>query len=142
MNIPLLPRRAFLKTVAGAAATAALGAPFRSEAAAGKIKLGMDNFSVRALGWKASQLLDYADSLKLDTLFISDLEAFDSLEEGYLRDVKAKADALKIELYTGSWSICPSSTRFRKDWGTAEEHLTTGIRVSKTLGSPVFRVVL
>ncbi len=144
MNHSLLPRRAFLKTVAGAAATTVLGSSVRSEGAIepGKIKLGMDNFAVRAMGWKASRLLDHAASLKLDTLFISDLEAYESLDEGYLRDVKAKADSLKIELYTGSWSICPTSTRFRKDWGSAEEHLQTGIRVSKALGSPVFRVVL
>lgn len=32
--------------------------------------------------------------------------------------------------------------RFKKNWGTAEEHLRTGIRVAKALGSPVYRVVL
>ena len=42
----------------------------------------------------------------------------------------------------GSWSICPTSVRFKPKWGTAEEHLRTGIRVAKALGSPVFRVVL
>jgi sugar phosphate isomerase/epimerase len=102
----------------------------------------MDNFAVRAMGWKAPQLLDYAASLKLDSLLISDLDAYDSLEDSHLREVKAKADGLKIDLYAGSWSICPTSVRFKKNWGTAEEHLTTGIRVSKALGSPVFRVIL
>ncbi|HSI15908.1 MAG TPA: sugar phosphate isomerase/epimerase [Chthoniobacter sp.] len=134
------PRRQFLKTLAAAAAAT----PFanRAHAATPKIKLGLDNFAVRAMGWKAPQLLDYAASLKLDTLLISDLQAYDSIEDSHLREVKAKADALKIEIYTGSWSICPTSVRFKKDWGTAEEHLTTGIRVSKALGSPVFRVIL
>lgn len=32
--------------------------------------------------------------------------------------------------------------RFKKNWGPAEEHLRTGIRVAKALGSPVYRVVL
>ena len=151
-----LSRRSFLKGLAaGAAASAASTSLLSQELPEGtrdnlalvtktkpKIKLGLDNFAVRAMGWKAPQLLDYAASLHLDTLFISDLDAYDSLDDGALRDVKAKADALKIELYAGSWSICPTSTRFKKNWGTAEEHLTTGIRVAKTLGSPVFRVVL
>ncbi len=107
-----------------------------------KIKLGMDNFSVRAMGWKAAQLLDYAATLKLDTLFISDLDAYESLDDAALREVKKKADDLGLALYAGSWSICPTSTVFKNKWGTAEEHVATGIRVAKTLGSPVFRVVL
>jgi sugar phosphate isomerase/epimerase len=147
------PRRTFLKTLLAGTAATVTGAhaaeTFAAETdktlltkARPRIKLGLDNFAVRALGWKAAQLLDYAASLNLDTLFISDLDAYESLEEAHLHEVKAKADALKIELYAGSWSICPTSTRFKKNWGTAEEHLTTGIRVAKTLGSPVFRVVL
>lgn len=134
------PRRHFLKTLAAAAAAT----PFanRARAAAPKIKLGMDNFAVRAMGWKAPQLLDYAAALKLDAILISDLDAYDSLEDAYLRDVKAKAAALKIDIYTGSWSICPTSVRFKKNWGTAEEHLMTGIRVTKALGASVFRVIL
>jgi len=147
------PRRDFLKTLlAGTTALATVGATGRAFAAdieatsltkaRPRIKLGLDNFAVRAMGWKAPQLLDYAASLNLDTLFISDLDAYDSLDDAHLKEVKAKADQLKIELYAGSWSICPTSTRFKKNWGTAEEHLTTGIRVAKTLGSPVFRVVL
>lgn len=102
----------------------------------------MDNFSIRAFGWKAPELIDYAAGLKLDTLFISDLEALGALDDAALREVKAKADHLGLALYVGSWSICPTSTRFKDTWGTAEEHLQTGIRVAKTLGSPVFRVVL
>ncbi len=137
---PTFPRRHFLKTLMATTTTAALAG--RAFAAAPKIKLGMDNFAVRAMGWKAPRLLDYAASLKLDTILISDLDAYDSLDDSYLREVKAKADAVKVEIYAGSWSICPTSVRFKKTWGTAEEHLTTGIRVAKTLGSPVFRVVL
>jgi sugar phosphate isomerase/epimerase len=137
---PALPRRRFLKSIA--AATAAGVCAGQARAATPKNKLGMDNFAVRAMGWKAPQLLDYAASLRLDSILISDLDAYDSLDDGYLREVRAKADALKIKVYAGSWSICPTSVRFKKNWGTAEEHLTTGIRVAKTLGSPVFRVIL
>lgn len=136
-------RRSFLTGV-GAAATTALVA--RSSAAASpatpKIKLGIDNFAVRAMQWKAPALIDYAASLRLDTLLISDLDAFESLEEAKLKEVRRQADAAGIALYLGSWSICPTSKSFRPNRGTAEEHLRLGIRSAKTLGSPVFRVVL
>jgi len=106
------------------------------------LKLGIDNFAVRAMGWKAKELIDYAAELEVDSLFITDLYAFESFEDGYLRDLKQRADDKNLLLYVGSWSICPTSLRFKKDWGTAEEHLALGIRVAKALGSPVFRVVL
>lgn len=134
-------RREFLKLTAAAALASAVPA-IAAPAAELKIPLGMDNFAVRGMGWKASQLLDYAAGLKLDTLFISDLDAYESLEEAPLRDVKAKADGLGIKLYVGSWSICPSSVRFKKNWGTPDEHIALGLRVARTLGSPVFRVIL
>lgn len=140
-------RRSFLNGLAAAAAVGAtrplIGASSRpSSAAIPKIKLGMDNFAVRAMAWKAPALIDYAATLKLDTLLISDLDAFESLDDGNLRDVKRKADDAGIGLYLGSWSICPTSKVFRPNRGTAEEHLRLGIRVAKILGSPVFRVVL
>ena len=134
-------RRSFLKSLT----TAALSAPlFAAENAAPKtkIKLGMDNFAVRAMGWKAAQLLDYAASLKLDALLISDLDAYDSLDDAALRDIGKKARDLGIDLFAGSWSICPTSKSFKNKWGTAEEHVALGIRVAKALGAPVFRVIL
>lgn len=106
------------------------------------LKLGIDNFAVRAMEWKAPRLIEYAAELECDSLLISDLLAFDSLEDAHLREIKAQADAKGISLYLGSWSICPTSVRFKKDWGTAEEHLRLGLRCAKTLGSPVFRVIL
>jgi len=75
-----LPRRTFLKTTAlatiGAAAIGTAVAQSPAPTNRRKIKLGLDNFSVRAMGWKATALIDYAASLKTDSLFISDLDAF------------------------------------------------------------------
>ena len=136
-----LARRSFLKTVALASLATRMTASAQPAARRG-IKLGMDNFAVRAMNWKAKELIDYAAGLKLDTLLISDLEAYESLENDALREVKKQADDRGLALYAGSWSICPTSVRFKKNWGTAEEHLRLGLRVAKALGSPVFRVVL
>jgi sugar phosphate isomerase/epimerase len=107
-----------------------------------KLKLGFDNFSIRAMRWKAPQQIEYASTLKLDVLFISDLDSYESLEDAYLQDQAKKARDLGLEIYAGGWSICPTSKFFRNKWGTAEEHLATGIRVAKALGSPVYRCLL
>jgi sugar phosphate isomerase/epimerase len=136
-------RRHFLAALSGAAASyvvpkSAFGAP----AALLPIALGIDNFAVRAMGWKAPELIQYAAKLHLDTLFLSDLDCLPSFEEPQLAEIKAQADAAALKLYVGSWSICPTSPRFKPKWGTAEEHLRLGIRVAKSLGSPVFRVIL
>jgi sugar phosphate isomerase/epimerase len=137
MHHASVSRRSFLAT-----STLAVGAAAFAQEAKPRIKVGLDNFAVRAMQWKAAKLLDFAAELKCDTLFISDLDSYESLEDAALRDVKKKADDLGIELYAGGWSICPTSKAFRPKWGTAEEHLRTGIRVAKVLGSPVYRVVL
>ena len=94
------------------------------------------------MGWKAGELIDYAATLKCDSLFITDLFAFESFTPRYLREVKRQADDKGIALYAGSWSLCPTSVTFKDDWGTAAEHLQLGVRVCKALGSPVFRVIL
>jgi sugar phosphate isomerase/epimerase len=140
MNSLPLDRRAFISTLSLATAGALLS-PARAAGAA-KIRLGMDNFAVRGMGWKAPELLDYAASLKLDSILISDLDAYTSFDDAYLREVRKKADEVGVAIYAGSWSICPTSKRFKPTWGTAEEHLRLGLRVAKALGSPVFRVVL
>lgn len=135
---PMPTRRSFLAQLA----TAIVAAPLLGTEARPRIKLGYDNFAVRGMGWKAPQLIDYAAQLKCDTLFISDLVSYDSLDDVALADVKAKADDAGVELYVGGWSICPTSKSFKPDWGTADEHLRLGLRVAEKLGSPVFRAVL
>lgn len=144
-DYPHADRRTFLKTVSTAAAGFALAGGVAAEEITDspkRIKLGFDNFSVRAMGWKAGALLDYAASLKLDSILISDLDAYENFTEPYLKGIGAKAKDLGIELHAGTWSICPTSKYFKNKWGTAEEHLALGIRVAKTLGSPVLRAVL
>ncbi len=135
-----LDRRTFLK--AGIAATAAIAAAPESFAQERKTKLGLDNFAVRAMKWKADALIDYAAQLKTDSLFITDFYAFENFEDGYLTGLRKKAADKGLEIQLGTWSICPTSRTFKKDWGTAEEHLALGIRMAKALGSPVLRVIL
>src|SRR6185295_1835157 len=98
-------RRSFLTGLATATTAVATRPLFAASAKSAplKIKLGMDNFAVRAMGWKAPDLIDYAASLKLDSLLISDLDALGSLEEANLREIRRHAGAAGIDLYAGSW---------------------------------------
>ncbi len=108
----------------------------------GGIKIGLDHFAVRGTDWKAGEYLDYAASLKLDTLFLSELNVFENFEDAYLADLKSKADAAGLQFYVGTGCICPTSTRWKDTYGTPEEHLKLTIRLAKALGSPVARCYL
>ncbi len=145
MNVQTQSRRDFLKTAAViGAASAVASSPLSSAEPVRRrgIKLGLDNFSVRAMKWNAAQLIDYAAKLNTDSLFITDLGPFESRDDAYLRDLARRAADHSLQIHLGSWSICPTSKAFKKDWGTAEEHLALGLRMARALGSPVFRVVL
>ena len=107
-----------------------------------KLKLGFDNYSIRALKWKARRILDYAAALKVDTVLLSDLDVYESLGEPYLKDLRARADDLGIEVQVGMLSICPGSKLFSNRFGTAEEQLKLTLRIARTLGSRVARCVL
>lgn len=138
-------RRSFL--VGGATALGAFTLPKPGSAApepaqAAPLKLGFDNFSVRALKWKAPRLIEHAVSLGCDVLLISDLDAFESHDPAALRDLGRQARDQGVELQVGTLSVCPTSTRFSDRWGTAEEHLRLLVRVAREIGSPVARCVL
>ena len=154
-----LDRRRFLQTIAAASAAGALGTRLSAQIPTDvlaapkptnlalvtnlKIKLGMDNFAVRAMGWKAPQLLDYAASLKLDTLLISDLDAYDSLDDAHLREVKAKGRRARRSKSTPARGASARLRSASKRPGAPPRNIcASGIRVAKTLGSPVFRVIL
>lgn len=131
-------RRSFLAQSLAATAAASL-----SQAATGsKLALGLDHFAVRATGWKAAQFIDYAASLKLDTMFISELHVFENFEEAYLKSLKEQADRAGLKLYVGTGCVCKTANRWKDTYGTPEEHLSLTIRIAKTLGSPVARCYL
>jgi len=144
-------RRRFLRSTGLAAATAATATtpvtlaadgPSDTTTAPPRLKLGFDNFSLRALGWKAPQVIEYAAAQKCDALLLSDLDVYENHTPEHLATVGKQARDAGIELHVGTLSICPTSTRFDKKWGTAEELLTLLIKVAEATGSRVARCVL
>ncbi len=141
-----ITRRWFLGTVAGAtawgAATGSLTGLGTGFARNRGIRLGFDNFSIRACGWDASAILDYAAGLHLDTVFFSDLEVLGSHEDGDLMRLRRKAEDLGLHLHVGTGSVCPTSSSFDSRYGSGVERLRLTLRVARLLGSPVARCYL
>ncbi|HUF63140.1 MAG TPA: sugar phosphate isomerase/epimerase [Verrucomicrobiales bacterium] len=140
-------RRRFLGH--GAAAYAAASLSSRAAGQTGSapeakppLKLGLDNFSVRAMGWKAEELIDYAANLKVDALLLSDLDVYRSHEAPHLAELRQRAADAGVELHAGTGGICPTSERFDRKWGSATKHLQLALRVAAGLGSPVVRCYL
>ena len=104
--------------------------------------LGFDNFSIRGLGWKAEQLIEYASKQKVDALLFSDLDVYESHEKGYLSEIRQESKKQGIALQAGTGGICPTSAKFNDKYGSAEEHLRLLIRVAKAVGSSVARCYL
>ncbi|MBM4021689.1 MAG: TIM barrel protein [Planctomycetes bacterium] len=141
-GLPRSTRRALLAATAGIVGWAAT-APAKTAPRRRGIPLGFDNFAVRGLGWDARQLIDHAERLRCDSLFVTDFGPFRGRhDDASLGEIRRYAADHGVGLVLGSWSVCPTSRTFKRDWGTAEEHLALGIRMASALASPAFRVIL
>ncbi len=104
------------------------------------IKLGFDSYSIRAFEWKAIQLLDYAAGLKLDTVQLSSLGDYESLEPAHLQKVKDHASRLGVEIDAGTGCICSTSASYNAaKQGDPREYLLNGLRVAHAVGAKSMR---
>jgi sugar phosphate isomerase/epimerase len=103
------------------------------------VKLGFDSYSLRAFQWKALQLLDYAAGLQLDTVQISSLHDYESLDPAHLSQVRERAGRLGITIDAGMGCICPSSASYDAKEGSPAAYLERGLRVAKAVGATCMR---
>jgi len=126
-------RRTFLQTSSAAALGAAANMPGEG------IRLGFDTFSIRDFHWKDIQYLDYAASLKLDTVQLSSLNDYESLDPEHLAKVKDHAERVGVIIDAGIGCIC----NVAKSWNAKEEnptaYLRKGLRVAKAVGAHTMR---
>lgn len=110
------------------------------------VRLGVDTYTLRALGWKAFEMLDYASKIGLDSVQFSELPHLGTMEqaqdESYLGRVRAHAENLGIRIEAGTWGVCPTNPGFNRKYGSAPEQLGTAIRVASILGSETVRCVM
>jgi 3-oxoisoapionate decarboxylase len=111
-------------------------------AAAGKVKFGLDLFSLRSQGWAPIQHLDFCAKWGIQVVHFSEVRFLGSLEEENLKQVRAHAGKLGIEVEIGMLSICPTATNFNKSQGTAEEQLLRMAAAARIVGSRIVRCVL
>jgi len=139
-----IKRRGFLGAIA-ATGLAQLANPANSSGThiPGRTRIGFDNFSVRAFDWKAPRLIQYAASLKVDTLLLSDMEVYETLDPSYLAQLQKQAARSRVELQAGTGSICPTSKAYNEQkWGKAEDHARALIQTAKGIGANVARCYL
>lgn len=135
-------RRNFLQSAAGAmAAQAAANAQTAKRLGEG-IKVGFDTYSVRAFKWKDIQLLDFAASLKVDCMQISESVDYASVEPAHLAKVREHAAKLNIELDAGIGCICPIAKGWKPRGMTAEQEMIEGLRIAKAVGAKSMRCVM
>jgi sugar phosphate isomerase/epimerase len=127
-------RRQFIAS--GATAAAALAQGRKS------VKLGVDLFSIRDSGYSPIEYLDYCAGLGARVVHFSEIRFIGSLEPAHLKQVRAHAGELHIEVEIGMRSFCPSSAMFDAKLGTAEEQLTRMMDAAVAIGSPIVRTVL
>ena len=121
-------RRNFIQTATGAAlAQAAIKAQIQKSQLGTGIKLGFDTYSVRAFKWKDIQLLDFAASMKVDCMQISESVDYASIEPAHLAKVKDHAAKLNIELDAGIGCICPIAKGWKPRGKTPKEEMLEGL---------------
>jgi sugar phosphate isomerase/epimerase len=130
-------RRTFLQ---GTSAVAA-GAMAANAQSAG-IRLGFDSFSIRDFGWKDIQLIDYAASLKLDTVQLSSLSDYESLDPAHLAKVKDHAQRAGVTIDAGIYTICELSSSWNPKEGSPTAYLRKGLNVAQAVGARVLRCAM
>ena len=106
------------------------------------VKFGIDIFSLRAEKWSALQFLDYCAAQHVEVVHFSEIRFLGGLEPAHLKQVRAHAAELGLEVEIGMKSICPTSKMFEPAQGTAEEQLGRMIEAAQIVGSKIVRAVL
>ena len=126
-------RRTFLQATSGAALAAAANAPGEG------IRLGFDTFSIRDFHWKDIRYLDYAASQKLDTVQLSSLDDYESLDPAHLAKVKDHAERVGVAIDAGIGTICDVAKGWDAKQGSPTAYLRKGLGVATSVGAHAMR---
>lgn len=135
MNTPL-DRRQHLKQLGATAVGLACSRIATAESEPSKLILGLDAHSVRAMKWKAPQLIDYAAEQSVQAVLLNSLNYFDDLSDDALKKIREQAEAKGIQIRIGAGGVSEGAASFKPKFGTPEEAMLEGIRVALALGSP------
>lgn len=127
-------REWILSSLAGAAAPGL--------AHTGRLKLGLDCYSIRSLRWKAERLIQYAVEQKLDQIQLSIPGDLESLDPPYLSRVRDAARGSGVVLEGAISSVVQSSRAWNKNNVSPAAYLEKGLRATAALGGKVLRCYL
>ena len=104
--------------------------------------LGIDSYSFGRQGWSAAQILQHSAELGVQSVQFSSRADYESLEPGYLRDLRQRADKLGLSIEAGTGCINRLSPAFRHAFGPADQQLDQMLDACAILGSPILRCFL
>jgi len=130
----MLDRRTFLSTALGVAG-AAISSPLNA-ALTGGIPIGINTYCLRAMKWRDTQLIDYADSLKMDAVFLQDSLDPDAMNPAHWRKIRDYVQSKRLHIETGTGAVLPKSPA---DFDASVKNLRQGVVRAKALGSPIVR---
>ena len=107
-----------------------------------RARLGLDTYSLRAQNWDAFQQLEYCAARGVTVVHFSEPRLVGGFDRAHLERVRARADALGLDIEIGMLSICPTSGIFDPSQGAAEDQLGRAIDAAVICGSPLVRCVL
>jgi len=105
-----------------------------------RIPLGLCNHSLRSLNLNAQQLIEYAIEKKLDSVLLNTFQPLIRIDSEHLAGLSRLAKSNDVSIYIGAGSISEKSKSFSGKYGNAAALLKEGIRVAKTVGSPIVGV--
>jgi len=105
-------------------------------------KIGVDVYSLRSQDWTPIQYLDYCAAQGAQLVHFSEIRFLGSLDTENLRQIRSRADDLGLDLEIGMRSICPTSSIFAAEEGTAEEQLGRTIDAARIVRSSIVRCFL
>jgi 3-oxoisoapionate decarboxylase len=106
------------------------------------VLLGLDAFSLRSQALSPFELLDVCAAQRIDVVQFSEPRLIGGLTRDHLRQLRARASELGIQIEIGMLSICPSASIFDASAGTAEAQLARMLDAALLVGSPIVRCVV
>lgn len=101
--------------------------------------LGLNTYCLRAFRWPDLKLLDYAASLKLDSIFLQDSLDPRTNDPAHWTEVRDAAKRLNLHLETGTGASLP---RDLSDIQPAVTLLRSAIKRASAMGSPLVRTLI
>lgn len=133
----LLGRRTFLSSVA--AALASTREMLAQQAPRTNLKLGLDSYTIRNLGWKADRIIEYCAEQKVDNVQLSVPGDFESTAPAVFERAKRIAADKGVTLEGAMGSICTLNPSWGNRKGTPVEYLQTSLTYTSQMGAKILR---